>query len=103
FAGKSLIVFGDFNQLRPVGDDWVFEEIANNVNLLGGNPFWEPFRFSELTDIMRQRNDLPFAQALNDLATHNQLAAESRDLFVSRQVPTRDAMQAIPREALHLF
>ena len=40
FTGKSPIVFGEnklkVNQLWIVGNDWVFEEIVNNVNLLGG-------------------------------------------------------------------
>lgn len=52
----------------------------------------------ELTEIMRQREDRTFAQALTNLAT-NALTEEDIRLFRSRQV----AKSQVPLQAIHLF
>ncbi|KAG5679958.1 hypothetical protein PVAND_009493 [Polypedilum vanderplanki] len=72
FAGRSVIVVGDFNQLRPVGASYVFSNKRahhrNSLTILCENPQWSPFRLFELTEIMRQKDDLRFAEALTRLA-----------------------------------
>ncbi|XP_044598214.1 ATP-dependent DNA helicase PIF1-like, partial [Cotesia glomerata] len=100
FGGVSVIVFGDFNQLAPVGDRYVFE--AHATDLYGdiiGNPLWNLFTSYELTEIMRQKNDVKFAKALNNLA-NGTLTENDMSLFESRIVK---ADNDIPEGAIHLF
>ena len=68
FGGRSIITFGDFQQLRPVNDSYIFASSKNSVGRIFGNPLWEKFTMFELTEIMRQRDDLTFAQLLGRLA-----------------------------------
>jgi nucleoside-triphosphatase THEP1 len=68
FGGRSVITFGDFQQLRPVKDNFIFGKNQNGVEDLFGNHLWEKFKMFELTEIMRQRDDLTFAQLLGRLA-----------------------------------
>ncbi|CAF4366401.1 unnamed protein product, partial [Rotaria magnacalcarata] len=56
FGGISVIVLGDFNQLRPVGDKYIFQ-FNNSYNALVDNPLWSLFELFELTEIMRQKDD----------------------------------------------
>ena len=68
FGGISLIVFGDFIQLRPVGDSYIFQsDKSNNYSDLTGSYLWLLFKYYKLTEIMRQKDDLKFAEALNGL------------------------------------
>ncbi|CAF5039595.1 unnamed protein product [Rotaria sp. Silwood1] len=54
FGGISVTVLGDFNQLRPVGDKYIFQ-FNNSYNALVDNPLWSLFELFELTEIMRQK------------------------------------------------
>lgn len=84
FGGKSVIVFGDFNQLRPVMDGYVFEAGKGDMKQLVGNPLWKAFTMFELTEIMRQRDDLAFAEALNRLSK-GELTQDDLNMFKTRQ------------------
>jgi ATP-dependent exoDNAse (exonuclease V) alpha subunit len=39
FGGISVVVLGDFNQLRPVGDKYIFQ-FNNSYNALVDSPLW---------------------------------------------------------------
>ena len=68
FGGISIIVVGDFLQLKPVRQDFVFQ--LNKYSAYGyiaGVPLWECFKIFKLTIIERQKDDLEFAKALNRL------------------------------------
>ncbi|KAK7459742.1 hypothetical protein BaRGS_00006522 [Batillaria attramentaria] len=67
---------------------------------LAGPTLWEKFCLVELTEIMRQRDDLPFAQALTRLA-RGEMEGADIELFKSRQFSERDP--SLPPEALHLY
>ncbi|CAF1226999.1 unnamed protein product [Rotaria sp. Silwood1] len=82
FGGISVIVLGDFNQLRPVGDKYIFQ-FNNSYNALVDNPLWSLFEWFELTEIMRQKDDKTFAIALSNLAK-GMMALEDINLFKSR-------------------
>ncbi|CAF4391999.1 unnamed protein product [Rotaria socialis] len=84
FGGISLIVLGDFNQLRPVGDKYIFQ-YNNSYNALVDNPLWSLLRLFELTEIMRQKDDKPFAMALSNLAK-GMMTSEDINLLKSRIV-----------------
>ena len=63
FGGISVIVLGDFNQLRPVGDKYIFQ-FNNSYNALVDNPLWSLFELFELTEIMRQKDDKGFCYCI---------------------------------------
>ena len=72
FGGVSVICFGDFYQLRPVQDYFVFKvNTKNKYGTLFENQLWKNFKAFELTEIMRQKDDKVFAIALNNLASGN--------------------------------
>lgn len=81
FGGVSVIVFGDLFQLKPVMDSWLFAPGYNNgteLELLGPNIWQDLFSLFELVEIMRQKEDLRFAQLLNRLREGNQLPDDIR-------------------------
>ncbi|CAF1163397.1 unnamed protein product [Rotaria sordida] len=82
FGGISVIVLGDFNQLRSVGDKYIFQ-FNNSYNALVDNPLWSLFELFELTEIMRQKDDKTFAIALSNLAK-GMMTLEDINLFKSR-------------------
>ena len=108
FGGVSILFFGDFNQLRPVKESYIFQMInTNDMSILAGTTLWDVFKLYRLTEIMRQKDDLLFAKALNNL-TEFKLNAEDRALFEDRifsensnRVDRR--LDKIPVNCIHLF
>ncbi|XP_044584422.1 ATP-dependent DNA helicase pfh1-like [Cotesia glomerata] len=100
FGGISVIVFGDFNQSAPVGDRYIIQ--AHSSDLYGnviGNPLWNLFTSYQLTEIMRQKDDIKFAETLNNLA-NGTFSEHDYDIFESRIVHSDCE---IPKDAIHLF
>ena len=62
----SFLVVGDFAQLKPVLDKWIFENkgFSNPISKIVGPEHWKDFKMFELTEIMRQREDKLFAETL---------------------------------------
>nr|XP_021330385.1 uncharacterized protein LOC101882679 [Danio rerio] len=98
FGGISVIVVGDFYQLPPPGKAkplCVYEEDVLD--------FWKDhFQIVTLTEIMRQKEDLSFAQLLNRLRVKRKsdaLKEEDRALLLQAVKNPQDC----PRDALHIF
>lgn len=74
FGGVSVISFGDLFQLKPVMDQWIFFSQCSSENIasLGPNLWVDHFQIFELEQIMRQRDDVKFAEILNRLREGNQ-------------------------------
>ena len=108
FGGVSVLFFGDFNQLRPVKESYIFQVIkSDDLSILAGNTLWSNFKLYRLTEIMRQKDDLLFAQALNNLSQF-QLTAEDRYLFEDRIFSDNNtrlerSLVQIPENCVHLF
>ncbi|XP_069105156.1 uncharacterized protein [Argopecten irradians] len=100
FGGVSIIAVGDLYQLSPVGDSWIFKDLSCPGQGLAKNLWKEHFTMFELTEIMRQKDDLKFSELLNRLR-HNQLTNEDKQLIFSRQIEV-SAMH-YPHAAPHLF
>ncbi|GFQ90412.1 ATP-dependent DNA helicase [Trichonephila clavata] len=85
FAGIPILALGDFNQLRPVGGSYPFAPRSDPLARLAGelNPLWDGFQLFELNQIMRQKDDLRFAEALNRLAI-GRLTSAYKELFNTR-------------------
>jgi hypothetical protein len=77
FGGKSVIAVGDLYQLKPVADSWIFEDLSKDASSLAPNLWQQNFTMFELTEIMRQKDDLKFAQLLNRLR-HNEMTEEDK-------------------------
>jgi PIF1-like helicase len=100
FGGKSVIVVGDFNQLKPVGGLPVFKTRNDGLATLTNNYLWESFKLFELDEIMRQK-DLEFAQALNRLAV-GRLTPDDITMFNLR-VFTEETLPEEARTAIRLM
>ncbi|XP_052719793.1 uncharacterized protein LOC128191648 [Crassostrea angulata] len=98
FGGVSVIAVGDFYQLPPVKqrkDERLYKE-----NPLYPFDYWvDLFKEVELTEIMRQREDIPFAEALNTLRT--------REIKQSLEEQTnsilRECIREGPDDVLHVY
>ena len=67
FGGLSILAIGDFYQLKPVFDAWIFNPLSNDYGPLATNMWQEYFQVFQLTEIMRQKEDKLFAELLNRL------------------------------------
>ena len=104
FSCVSIICVGDFHQLRPVKDSYVFQvpvSSSNNYDGLVGPYLWEKFSFIELNEIMRQSDDQNFARALNNFANCC-MSENAIDLFMSRIIG-KDSIENLPIKSIHPF
>ena len=100
FGGLSVIAVGDLYQLKPVGDKLISLDLEKGTSSLGRNLWKELFTMYELVDIMRQKDDLAFAQLLNRLRL-NEMTEEDKQKLQTR-VFDRDTGH-YPMDAVHLF
>lgn len=102
FGGMPVIVFGDFNQLRPVGDGYPFLPLKKPLAELVGSFLWQNFELFELTKIMRQKDDLTFAEALGRLAL-GELTEEDIKMFKKRCFEDDKSLPDEAKNAINLF
>ena len=100
FGGLSVIAVGDLYQLKPVGDFLICLDLVEGASSLARNLWKELFTMYELVDIMRQKDDLAFAQLLNRLRL-NEMTEEDKQVLQTR-VFDRDTGD-YPKDAVHLF
>ena len=100
FGGLSVIAVGDLYQLKPVGDFLICLDLKVGASSLARNLLKELFTMYELVDIMRQKDDLAFAQLLNRLRL-NEMTEEDKQVLQTR-VFDRDTGD-YPKDAVHLF
>ncbi|CAB4037856.1 ATP-dependent DNA helicase PIF1, partial [Paramuricea clavata] len=80
FAGISVLVFGDFFQLPPIRSATTFSNYKNDTF----NHPWHVFKMAELTQIMRQKDDLAFTQLLNRVRTASHTDDDIRKQDIDR-------------------
>ena len=100
FGGLSVIAVGDLYQLKPVGDFLICLDLIEGASSLARNLWKELFTMYELVDIIRQKDDLAFAQLLNRLRL-NEMTEEDKQMLQTR-VFDRDTGD-YPKDAVHLF
>ena len=57
FGGLNVIAIGDFYQMHPVQDCYVFKNPGYAYECLAPNPWTEIFEIFSLTEIVRQKED----------------------------------------------
>jgi hypothetical protein len=100
FGGVSIISVGDLYQLKPVSGDWIFNDMKHNASALARNLWKDLFSIFELTEIMRQKDDLEFAELLNRLRV-NELTAEDKTRLKQCEITIND--NEYQKHAPHLF
>jgi exonuclease III len=109
FGGIPMVVIGDFNQLAPIMEGWIFKNASanefntNQYTRLNGpvNFLWAQFKYYKLNTIMRQQ-DKAFAEALTAYGEYGHYGCneEHRRLFNSCIVGDR---LSIAKDSLYLF
>ncbi|XP_062618486.1 uncharacterized protein LOC134280065 [Saccostrea cucullata] len=98
FGGVSVVAVGDFYQLPPVKqrkDERLFKE-----NTSYPVDYWRDFfQVVELGEIMRQREDIPFAAALNSL----RIREADQQLSTEAQAMIHDCIREGPEDVLHVY
>ena len=68
FGGINVLLFGDFYQLPPVCAQSIFSlkptHAADSYDVFHSPPRWDLFSYFELNKVMRQKEDLVFAERL---------------------------------------
>ena len=102
FGGVHIFLVGDLFQLRPVGDSWIFSNNACDYSSLAPNLWQTHFTMFELTEIMRQKDDTPFAELLNRIREGKQ-TEEDLAVLKSRSILHDDSEYKALKHELHLF
>ena len=101
FGGVSVIAVGDLYQLPPIIDSRIiFADLEEGASSLAQNLWKDLFKMYELVEIMRQKDDLEFAQLLNRLRV-NEMTEDDMSKLKTRLFD-RNA-DDYPKDALHLF
>ncbi|KAJ7983455.1 hypothetical protein DPEC_G00378220, partial [Dallia pectoralis] len=98
FGGMSVLAVGDFYQVPPLGKSkplCVFEEDTDD--------FWKDyFQMITLTEIMRQRDDVAFAELLNRIRVKQKMDPLSNDDKALLDQALTDPSRC-PNDVLHIF
>ncbi|XP_066910992.1 ATP-dependent DNA helicase PIF1-like [Clytia hemisphaerica] len=100
FGGKSVLLCGDLYQLPPVFKDPIYKTDCSTVHGIVGFELWRKFQIAELTEIMRQRDDIDFIDLLNQIRV-GELDEEKEQLLRSRFI-SKDAPD-YPSDTTHIF
>ena len=82
FAGRSILVVGDFHQLPPVRaiPAYVSSLDEDYPEIYIANDLWRLFSFAELTEVMQQKGDKNFIDILNKVHVGNIYSEVERTL-----------------------
>ena len=100
FAGIPILVCGDFYQLPPVKGSPVYLLTDDRLEKLQSYELWQMFKLIELTEIMRQKDDIEFIELLNKVRIGNVDADVERSLKARFQ--DKNSVD-FPSQDLHIF
>ena len=101
FAGLSDLTVADLFQLPPVRGQLIFSQFSdeNSMKHLLGLQLWHLFQYAELTEVIRQ-NDQLFIDLLNKVRVGN-IDDEVETLLNARFIHESD--ENYPVDALHMY
>lgn len=104
FGGLPILVLGDSRQLPPAGDSYIFKTTDKCTNYadIVDDYLWSNFKYIELSEIMRQKDDKLFAEALNNMANET-MTRDDVKIFENRYIGKEFDDDVIPREAICLL
>ncbi|KAM7431258.1 hypothetical protein ABFA07_018152 [Porites harrisoni] len=102
FGALSMITAGDLFQLKPVFDNWIFDNTNDCYGALATNIWNEYFTLFELTEIMRQKDDKQFAELLNRLREGNHTQNDI-EVLKQRILKIKHSQENYPIKITHLF
>ena len=102
FGGLSIITVGDLFQLKPVFDQWIFENSKDGYTTLATNLWERYFQMFELSEVMRQREDKDFAEILNCIKEGKHTKADI-ELLKTRILNLSPQHPDYPVNSTHLF
>ena len=100
FGGVSVLAVGDLYQLQPVAQKHLFSEPSDDYARLHGSIWKEKFKMFELTESMRQKDDVAFSDLLLRVRKA-ECTEEDIALLQSREVSTTS--EDYPSQAVHVF
>ena len=100
FGGKHVIAIGDFYQMKPVMDSYIFKNSAKCYTALAPNVWCDNLKIYSLTEIMHQKEEKKFCEILNHLCKE-QCTEEDNKVFDSRIV--KKDSQDYNFSARHIF
>ena len=89
FGGLHVIAIGDFYQMAPVLDTYLFRDDTSDYGALATNLWSSNMLVYTLTEIMRQRGEKEFCETLNRLRV-GQLTKSDNDFFSSKIIKKTD-------------
>ena len=102
FGGVNVIAVGDLFQLKPVFDQWIFENSKRGYHALATNIWQENFLIYELTKIMRQKDNIEFAELLNRLREGRQTVQDIQ-ILKGTILDVKATESSYPMHLPHLF
>ena len=102
FGGLSIITVGDLFQLKPVFDNWIFENSKDGYSALATNLWQQYFQMFELSEVMRQREDKDFAEILNRIREGKHTEADI-EVLKKRILNLSPQHANYPIDSTHLF
>ncbi|XP_066912801.1 uncharacterized protein [Clytia hemisphaerica] len=100
FGGKSVLLCGDLYQLPPIYRDPIYKADCSSMQSIVGFELWRSFQMAELTEVMRQRDDIDFVDLLNQVRL-GELDEEKEELLKSRFI-TKDSPD-YPANITHIY
>lgn len=99
FGGVSVLAVSDFYQLQPVGAH--FWSPSNAISKLSLHLWKDLFNLKEITQIMRQKSDISFANFLNRIRIYGNHKDDDLN-EIKKHLILQDALN-YPKDALHVF
>ncbi|XP_066915086.1 uncharacterized protein [Clytia hemisphaerica] len=100
FGGKSVLLCGDLYQLPPIFRDLIYKPDCSTVHGIIAFELWRSFQMAELTEVMRQRDDIDFIDLLNQIRV-GELDEEKEELLKSRFI-AKDSPD-FPSDTTHIY
>jgi hypothetical protein len=101
FGNVSILLVGDLFQMQPVSGRWIFlDRDGNRLEALMTNIWKSYIKFYELTEIMRQKDDQPWAELLNRLREGEHT---KEDVETLRKLVKSERHSDYPTNGPHLF